>query len=101
MTIPGSWLPLSTRAEHACSSVPDATACLQAQPNPGPKAATVTPFPQFKGYICTCGHTPKCRHDHRLKQHPRWKMEQLSDGTFRWTTPAGRSYTTEPPRYPI
>jgi hypothetical protein len=23
------------------------------------------------------------------------------DGTFRWTTPAGRQYTTEPTRYPI
>ena len=22
------------------------------------------------------------------------------DGTFRWTTPAGRQYTTEPTRYP-
>ena len=46
-------------------------------------------------------HTPKCRHDHRLKQHPRWKVDQLPDGTFRWTTPAGRIYTTEPTRYPI
>ena len=43
---------------------------------------------------------PKCRHDHRLKQHPRWTVEQLPDGTFRWTTPAGRTYTTEPTRYP-
>jgi len=30
---------------------------------------------------------PKCRHDHRLKQHPRWRADQLPDGTFRWTTP--------------
>ena len=36
-----------------------------------------------------------------LKQHPRWKVDQLPDGTFRWTTPAGRTYTTEPTRYPI
>ena len=27
--------------------------------------------------------------------------EQLPDGTFRWTTPAGRTYDTEPTRYPI
>ena len=39
--------------------------------------------------------------DHRLKQHPRWKVEQFPDGTFRWTTPSGRQYTTEPTRYPI
>jgi hypothetical protein len=25
----------------------------------------------------------------------------LPDGTFRWRTPAGRTYTTEPTRYPI
>jgi len=23
------------------------------------------------------------------------------DGTFRWTTPSGRTYDTEPTRYPI
>ena len=28
-------------------------------------------------------------------------VDQLPDGTFRWTTPAGRSYDTEPTRYPI
>jgi len=37
----------------------------------------------------------------RLKQHPRWHVDQLPDGTYRWTTPAGRTYTTEPTRYPI
>jgi hypothetical protein len=39
--------------------------------------------------------------DHPLKQHPRWKVDQLPDGTFRWTTPSGRQYDTEPTRYPI
>jgi hypothetical protein len=37
----------------------------------------------------------------RLKQHPRWKVDQLPGGTFRWITPAGPIYTTEPTRYPI
>jgi Domain of unknown function (DUF222) len=53
------------------------------------------------GRTCLCNTGPKCRHDHRLKQHPRWNVEQLPDGTFRWTTPAGRTYDTEPTRYPI
>jgi hypothetical protein len=53
------------------------------------------------GRTCLCNAGPKCRHDHRLKQRPRWKVDQLPDGTFRWTTPSGRSYTTEPTRYPI
>jgi hypothetical protein len=53
------------------------------------------------GRTCLCNTGPKCRHDHRLKQHPGWKVDQLPDGTFRWTTPSGRTYTTEPTRYPI
>jgi len=53
------------------------------------------------GRTCLCNTGPKCRHDHRLKQHPGWTVGQLPDGTFRWTTPAGRTYTTEPTRYPI
>ena len=53
------------------------------------------------GLSCLCNGSPKCRHDHRLKQHPRWNAEQLPDGRFRWTAPSGRQYTTEPARYPI
>ena len=53
------------------------------------------------GRTCLCNTGPKCRHDHRLKQHPKWHVDQLPDGTFRWTTPAGRAYDTEPTRYPI
>ncbi len=59
-----------------------------------------TPY-EAGGRTCLCNAGPKCRHDHRLKQHPRWTVDQLPDGTFRWTTPAGRSYDTEPTRYPI
>ncbi|HEY1322191.1 MAG TPA: hypothetical protein VGF32_18190 [Streptosporangiaceae bacterium] len=59
-----------------------------------------TPY-EAGGRTCLCNAGPKCRHDHRLKQHPKWTVDQLPDGTFRWTTPAGRSYTTEPTRYPI
>ena len=59
-----------------------------------------TPY-EAGGRTCRCNTGPKCRHDHRLKQHPKWKVDQLPDGTFRWTTPAGRTYTTEPTRYPI
>ncbi len=32
------------------------------------------------GRTCLCNTGPKCRHDHRLKQHPGWTVEQLSDG---------------------
>ena len=53
------------------------------------------------GRTCLCNGGPKCRHDHRLKQDPRWKVDQLPDGTFRWTTPSGRTYTTEPTSYPV
>ena len=50
---------------------------------------------------CLCNGGPKCRHEHRLKQDPRWKVEQVTPATFRWTTPSGRQYTTEPTRYPV
>jgi hypothetical protein len=53
------------------------------------------------GRTCLCNGDPKCRFDHRLKQDPRWKAEQLSNGEVRWTAPSGRQYTTEPTRYPI
>jgi len=32
------------------------------------------------GRTCMGNGGPKCRHDHRLKQHPRWNVEQLPDG---------------------
>jgi hypothetical protein len=53
------------------------------------------------GRTCLCNGDPKCRHDHRLKQHPGWTAEHLADGTVRWTLPSGRKYTTEPTRYPV
>jgi hypothetical protein len=53
------------------------------------------------GRTCLCNGGPTCRHDHRLKQHPKWKVEQITPGTFRRTAPSGRQYTTEPTRYPI
>jgi hypothetical protein len=59
-----------------------------------------TPY-EAGGRTCLCNTGPKCRHDHRLKQHPKWHVDQLPDGTFRWTTPAGRTYDAEPTRYPI
>jgi hypothetical protein len=59
-----------------------------------------TPY-EAGGRTCLCNADPKCRHDHKLKQHPKWKVDRLPDGTFRWTTPSGRTYTTEPTRYPI
>jgi hypothetical protein len=59
-----------------------------------------TPY-EADGRTCLCNAGPKCRRDHRLKQDPRWTVSQLPDSTFRWTTPTGRQYTTEPTRYPI
>ena len=53
------------------------------------------------GKTCLCNGNPKCRHDHRLKQDPRWQVEQIENGNVCWTTPSGRQYVTEPTRYPI
>ncbi|MGH3178878.1 MAG: hypothetical protein ACRDPF_34000, partial [Streptosporangiaceae bacterium] len=35
-----------------------------------------TPY-EAGGRTCLCNGGPKCRHDHRLKQHPKWKVDQL------------------------
>ena len=59
-----------------------------------------TPYEQG-GRSCLCNAGPKCRHEHRLKQDPRFTVTQPTPGTFRWTAPSGRQYTTEPTRYPI
>jgi Domain of unknown function (DUF222) len=59
-----------------------------------------TPY-EAGGRTCLCNGGPKCRRDHRLKQDPRWTVDQLPGGTFRWTAPTGRTFTTEPTCYPI
>jgi hypothetical protein len=53
------------------------------------------------GRTCQCNGSPKCRTEHRIKQDPRWKVEQVTPAVLRWTTPSGRQYETEPTRYPI
>jgi hypothetical protein len=53
------------------------------------------------GRTCLCEAGPVCRHNHRDKQAPGWRLEQAgSRGWFRWTTPSGRSYLSGPTRYP-
>ena len=56
---------------------------------------------EIRGRSCLCNTGPKCRHEHRLKQDPRFTVTQPTPGTFRWTAPSGRTYDTEPTRYPI
>ncbi len=51
------------------------------------------------GMTCECGLAPLCRHHHRCKQSQGWKLEQSSPGILRWTSPAGRTYTTTPTVY--
>ncbi len=49
------------------------------------------------GSTCYCNLGALCRFHHQLKQHPRWTLDQAAPGgTFTWTTPAGRAYSTEP-----
>ena len=58
----------------------------------------VVPFDQG-GLTCSCNIGGKCRSHHQLKQHPGWSVTQPVPGIFRWTTPAGRTYTTRPDTY--
>jgi hypothetical protein len=59
----------------------------------------VVPY-HLGGRTCECGVGPVCRHDHRAKQAPGWTLTQTQPGHMTWTTPSGRTYTTEPTSYP-
>jgi hypothetical protein len=92
---PGVMLRHLTQVRHATCTGP---ACRR----PATRCDFEHDIPyQAGGRTCLCNGDPKCRYDHRLKQDPRWKTEQLPGGYVRWATPAGRQYTTEPTRYPI
>jgi hypothetical protein len=52
-----------------------------------------TPF-HCGGLTCPCNLGPLCRRHHRLKQERHWALTQTRPGTFRWQSPAGRSYAT-------
>jgi hypothetical protein len=53
------------------------------------------------GPTCMCNGNPKCRFEHRLKQHPGWTVTQHPDGTIDWRAPTGRTATTGPYQFPI
>jgi Domain of unknown function (DUF222) len=55
------------------------------------------PYPA--GPTDECNLSPPCRRHHRCKQAPGWRLEQPEPGVMRWTTPAGRVYTTTPTTY--
>jgi hypothetical protein len=48
------------------------------------------------GRTCSCNLGGLCRFHHILKQHHLWQLVQPAPGTFAWTTPAGRTYYTQP-----
>jgi hypothetical protein len=59
----------------------------------------VVPYPE--GATCECNLHPACRRHHRCKQAPGWSVEETEPGTIQWTTPAGRTYTTNPTVYDL
>jgi hypothetical protein len=92
---PGTKLRHLTQIRHATCTAP-----MCGRPSTRADFEHNIPY-ETGGRTCLCNGGPKCRHDHQLKQDPRWKVEQHPDGTFTWTTPAGRQYTTGPTEYPI
>jgi hypothetical protein len=53
------------------------------------------------GLTCRCNLGSLCRTHHQLKQHLGWLLEQTAPGAFRWTTPAGRTFSATPDIYPV
>ena len=52
------------------------------------------------GRTCACNAGARCRHHHRAKQSPGWRLDQHQPGYHTWTTPSGRTYTTGATQYP-
>ncbi len=53
------------------------------------------------GITCECNLATLCRQHHKTKQAQGWVLTQPEPGVLIWTTPSGRSYTTEPGGYPV
>jgi hypothetical protein len=64
-------------------------------------ATSSTPSRHKGGRTCGCNGGCRCHRDHRVKQSPGWTVTQPMPGYHQWTTPSGRTFTSEPMRYPI
>jgi hypothetical protein len=53
------------------------------------------------GKTCACNGSPKCRHDHKIKQSPGWAAIDILPGFHQWTVPSGRTYIQGPKQYPV
>ena len=53
------------------------------------------------GRTCECNLAPLCRHGHRAKQAPGWRLDQPEPGLMIWTLPSGRTYSAQPDVYPV
>ncbi len=56
-------------------------------------------IPWPRGQTTAANLAVLCRHHHRLKHSPGWSAELGSDGVMEWTSPAGRTFRTEPWTY--
>jgi hypothetical protein len=68
------------------------------EPKPMPAAGDLdhtVPFDQG-GPTCSCNLGGVCRCHHQIKQRPGWRLDQVTPGTFVWTTPTGRTYIVRP-----
>jgi hypothetical protein len=53
------------------------------------------------GMTCECNGAMVDEHDHQIKQQPDWQVRQIAPAFREWTTPSGRSYTSQPRQYPV
>jgi hypothetical protein len=52
------------------------------------------------GRTCGCNAGARSRQCHQVKQSPGWRVTQPRPGWHQWETPAGRTYSQGPKRYP-
>ncbi len=56
-------------------------------------------IPWPRGQTTAANLAVLCRHHHRLKHSPGWSAELGSDGVMEWTSPADKTFRTEPWTY--
>jgi hypothetical protein len=52
------------------------------------------------GWTCMCNGAMVDEHDHQIKQKNTWQVRQIVPAFREWTTPSGRTYTSQPRQYP-
>ena len=92
---PGVKLRHLSQIRHATCTGPGCR-----RPSAQATSSTTSPMKRAAGPACATAD-PNAGTTIGSNSTPGGRSNNSPDGTFRWTTPSGRQYLTEPTRYPI